>query len=254
MARFISLYSGSKGNASVILSDSGEGVLLDCGVAFSKLREGLAAADVPLSALRGVVVTHEHGDHVRGLSVLLGKTGLPVYLNRRTAQTLCFALDTAVISENDPFMIGNIEIRRFPVHHDAAACCGYCFRVDGKKITAMTDSGVVDARMLTAADGSDLLYIESNYDEILLESSPYTPQLRRRIRSERGHLSNRACADAVTKLALLGLRKVVLGHVSENSNTYLQAKRCTLDALSVLGLPVAVDVADESPEPLIVEV
>jgi len=254
VAKFISLYSGSKGNACVVLSESGEGVLLDCGVSFTKLKAGLDAAGVPLSALRGVVVTHEHSDHIGGLSVFLCKTGLPVYLNRRTAQTISFALEDAVVSENDPFPVGNIEVRRFPVRHDAAACSGYVFKVDGKKITAMTDCGIVDARMLAAAADSDLLYIESNYDEIMLENGPYPPHLRRRIRSEKGHLSNRECADTVTKLALLGLRKVVLGHVSENNNTYLQAKRCTLDALSVLGLDVAVEVADESPEPLVVEV
>ena len=254
MAKFISLYSGSKGNASVILSDTGDALLLDCGVSFSKLKKALAAADVSVEALRGVLITHEHSDHISGLSVLLGKLDIPVYINRRTLQKLPFALENAVVGENEPFEAAGMEVRRFPVHHDAAACCGYSVLTDGKRITALTDCGAVDGAILQAVADSDLLYIESNYDETMLRNGPYPPHLQRRILSPNGHLSNADCAATVVKLALLGLQKVVLGHVSENNNTYLLAQCTTMDALRRFGAEVELGVADETPLPLVMEV
>ena len=254
MAKFISLYSGSKGNASLIVSDRSNAVLLDCGVSFTKLRAAMAAAGVAEQAVRGVVITHEHRDHIAGLSTLLGKWNLPVYLNRRTAQKLPFVTENAVIGENEPFFIGDIEVCRFPVYHDAVACCGYTFTADGKKISALTDCGKIDSKILTTVADSDLLYIESNYDETMLRSGPYPPALQRRIAAPNGHLSNRECAETVTKLALLGLRKAVLGHISENNNTYLLAQGTTLKALGSLAKEFSLYVADETPMPLTAQV
>ncbi|MBR5782971.1 MAG: MBL fold metallo-hydrolase [Clostridia bacterium] len=252
--KFISLYSGSKGNASVILSDSGTALLLDCGVSFLKIKKALAAADVDPQALQGIVITHEHTDHVCGLATLLRHWDLPVYCNRRTALALPYISEHVIIGGNGEFTVGDIRVRRFSTYHDAAEPCGYCFWADGKKVAALTDCGQVDSVIFTQIEGCDMLYIEANYDETMLAACNYPYHLQCRIRSERGHLSNTVCADTVVKLCFLGLQKVLLGHVSENSNTYMMAAATTTEPLRRLGLPVSVEVADESDMPTVVEV
>ena len=254
MPKFISLYSGSKGNASVIMSDSGNAVLLDCGVSFTRIKKALDAAGVPHSAIRGVLITHEHSDHICGLSTLLSHWNIPAYCNQRTALALPCITENAVISENEEFWVEDIKIRRFSTYHDAAGPCGYCFWIDGKKISALTDCGHIDCTILSHIEGCQMLYIESNYDEAMLAGGPYPPHLQNRIRSPRGHLSNPECADTVVKLSLLGLERVLLGHISEHNNTYMLAAATTLEPLRRLGLPVSVEVADESENPTVVEV
>ena len=252
--KFISLYSGSKGNASLIVADSGQALLLDCGVSFTKIKKGMEAAGVGKEDLRGILITHEHSDHIRGLATLLGHWNVPVYCNRRTALALPVVSQNAVISENGEFEIGEFKVLRFSTHHDAAGPCGYCFYADGKKISALTDCGQVDVAVLSQIEGCDMLYIESNYDETMLAAGPYPPALQSRIRSPRGHLSNCECAQTVLQLSLLGLKKVLLGHISENNNTYMLAAATTMDALRKMGLQVSVEVADESDCPTVVEV
>lgn len=252
--KFISLFSGSKGNASLIVADSGEALLLDCGVSFSKIKKGMQAAGVQEKDLLGILITHEHSDHVRGLSVMLGHWDKPVYCNRRTALALPFVTQNAVISENGEFEIGTFKVCRYSTYHDAAGPCGYCFFADGKKISTLTDCGQVDVNVLSQIEGCDMLYIESNYDETMLSCGPYPMALQCRIRSPKGHLSNVDCAQTVQQLALLGCKKVLLGHVSENNNTYMLAAATTTDALRKLGLDVSVQVADESDCPTVVEV
>lgn len=254
MAKFISLYSGSKGNAGVILSRGGTALLLDCGVSFAKLKRGLAAVGLTPEALSGVLITHEHSDHICGLSTLLSRHELPVYCNRRTALAMPMVSSVAVVAENETFTVGDIEVTRFSTHHDAAGPCGYCFSLDGTKVAALTDCGCIDSVILSRIEGCEMLYIESNYDETMLKNGPYPPHLQRRIRSSQGHLSNCDCADTVVKLALLGLKKVILGHVSEHNNTYMLAGATTADPLRRFGLPVEVAVADESEIPTVMEV
>ena len=252
--KFISLYSGSKGNASLVVSDRGDAVLLDCGVSFTKLKKAMESAGVLPSQVRGIVLTHEHSDHVRGLSTLLSHWNVAVYCNRRTALSLPFVSENAVIGENEEFTIGDIKVRRFSTYHDAAEPCGYCFWADGKKLATLTDCGHIDCTILAQIESCDLLYIESNYDENMLKAGPYPPSLQSRIRSPRGHLSNPECADTVVKMAMLGLKKVVLGHISENNNSYMLAAATTLDPIKKLGLGVDVLVADESEKVLVAEV
>lgn len=253
MAKFISLYSGSKGNAGVVLSDSGTALLLDCGVSYTKLKTALTAAGLSAEQLAGVVITHEHSDHIQGLSVLLSHHPLPVYCNRRTALAIPAISQYAVVAENEEFTVGDITVSRFSTYHDAAGPCGYCFWADGIKIAALTDCGRVDSVILSKIEGCQMLYIESNYDETMLCCGPYPVHLQNRIRSDKGHLSNGACADTVVKLGLLGLEKVMLGHISENNNTYMLAGAATMEPLRRLGLAIEVAVADETPCPTIME-
>ena len=254
MATFISLYSGSKGNAGVVLSDSGTALLLDCGVSLRRLTGALTAVGLSPEKLAGVLLTHEHSDHISGLSVLLRHYDLPVYCNRRTALAIPFISEQAVVAENVTFIVGDIQVTRFSTYHDAAGPCGYSFVTDGVKLAALTDCGCVDSVILSHIQGCEMLYIESNYDETMLQNGPYPPVLQRRIRSSRGHLSNCDCADTVLKLSMLGLKKVMLGHVSENNNTYMLAGATTMDPLLRFGLPVEVAVADESDTPTVMEV
>ncbi len=252
--KFISLFSGSKGNASLIVNNSGEALLLDCGVSFSKIKKAVQTAGVSPDDIQGILITHEHSDHVCGLSVLLSHWDKPVYCNRRTALALPYVTENVVISENGAFEVGGFTVQRFSTYHDAAGPCGYCIFADGKKISALTDCGLVDASVLSQIGGCDMAYIESNYDETMLSCGPYPSSLKCRIRSPKGHLSNTDCAQTVQQLALLGCKKVLLGHISENNNTHMLAAATTMDALRKLGQKVVVEVADERDRITVVEV
>ena len=252
--KFISLYSGSKGNAGLILSENGTALLLDCGISLTRLKKGLAQFNLSPEQLSAVLLTHEHSDHVSGLSTLLGKYPISVYCNRRTALAVPFVAELAVISENDSFRIGDIEVTRFATYHDAAGPCGYCFEADGIKLAALTDCGQVDSVILNRIGGCRMLYIESNYDDTMLACGPYPPVLKNRIRSPKGHLSNHDCADTVVKLAMLGLKQVMLGHISDKNNTCMLALGTTLEPLRRFGLDVSVVAADESDTPTVMEV
>lgn len=252
--KFISLFSGSKGNASLIVADNGEALLLDCGVSFLKIKKAVQAVGVQAEDIKGILITHEHVDHVRGLATLLGHWDKPVYCNRRTALALPYVTENVVLSENGKFDVGGFTVSRFSTYHDAAGPCGYCIFADGKKISALTDCGQVDAGVLSQIGGCDMAYIESNYDDTMLSCGPYPASLKCRIRSSNGHLSNTDCAKTVQQLVLLGCKKVVLGHISENNNTYMLAAATTMDALNKLGQKIVVEVADESEKATVVEV
>ncbi len=257
MARFINLYSGSSGNASVIINSDGEAVLLDCGVSWRRITTALGALGIPLAQLKGVVITHEHTDHIKGLATMLRRTSIPVYANAKTAAAISgkLFLPPETVHTDDPeFSIGGIRILRFASFHDAVAPAGYLFFTDGKKISALTDCGHIDAALLEKISESDLVYLESNHDITMLRCGSYPPPLKARILSPTGHLSNDECAMAVSALAMAGLPKLVLGHLSEHNNSPLLVRDKISRALSMYGKNTAFWLADASDTPLCVEV
>lgn len=257
MAKFINLYSGSSGNASVIINSLGEAVLLDCGVSWRRITTALAAIGITLSQIKGVVITHEHTDHIKGLATMLRHTSLAVYANPKTAAAISgkLFLPPETICTDDPeFCLGSFRIVRFASFHDAVAPAGYLFYTDGKKIAALTDCGHMDAPLLEHLSESDLVYLESNHDVTMLRCGSYPPPLKARILSPTGHLSNDECAMAVSALAMAGLPKLVLGHLSEHNNSPLLVRDKISKALSMYGKNTEYWLADASDTPLVVEV
>lgn len=237
MARIYPLFSSSKGNSTFIGTEKG-GILIDCGVSFRKLSAALEINRLPLSAVQAVFITHEHSDHVAGLSMLTKKTGIPVYGQKRTLQRLCdadrIAPSSAVVDiSGKTVTCADSEVSCFNTPHDTIQSCGYRIRTADDKLCAVcTDLGHVTDEVDEALLGCRLVLIESNYDESMLRCGPYPLYLKERILSPNGHLSNDNCGRQVARLIRHGTTHFILGHLSQDNNTPKLAEETVLSHLS----------------------
>ncbi|MCD8256873.1 MAG: MBL fold metallo-hydrolase, partial [Oscillospiraceae bacterium] len=193
------LANGSKGNATFVAMD-GKKILIDAGVSATRIRRALAALGADAGDLDAVFVTHEHIDHVRGLRNLLRDGSIPVYSRARTLELLG---DVVPIASRRPveehFSIGAIAARAFSISHDAADPVGY--RLEGSEIYAhATDLGFVSSGVQEALEGADHLVLEANHDPVLLKEGRYPWNLKRRIASQLGHLSNVDAGWAIVRM------------------------------------------------------
>ncbi len=223
MARIYPLFSSSKGNSSFIGTEKG-GILIDCGASFRRLSTVLERNGIPLSAIQGVFITHEHTDHVSGLSMLTKKTGIPVYGQKRTLQRLWDAgkispLSRVIDINGKTIACGDCEVSCFPTPHDTIESCGYRIHTaDDSYCAVCTDLGAVTETVHNALTGCRLVLLEANYDENMLWLGKYPPELKRRIASDHGHLSNADCGIQAAKLAASGTTHFLLGHLSQDNN------------------------------------
>lgn len=240
MSEFISLYSGSSGNSSVVRCGS-RYLIVDMGKGVRTTSAALKALGLAVSDCDGILVTHEHSDHVKGLSTFLKKNPLPVY---GAADTLDFLdangivppsceLNTLEGREED---VGAFGVQSFPTSHDVP-CVGYRIHTpDGKTMTIATDLGVLTPPVHEALSGCDLVALESNYDLHMLRSGPYPYYLRSRIESQRGHLSNDECSAKLLELIQEGCEKFALCHLSQENNTPQLALQTVFSTLGAAGV------------------
>lgn len=239
MARFCSLFSSSSGNCTYIGS-SGGGVLIDAGVSAKQISLKLNGIGVSERNIGAVFVTHEHGDHVKGLRVLASKYNIPVYATEGTIRELekmgIINGKFPVIPIGDGVEYNGQLVVPFRTSHDVAESCGYSVTTsDGRKICVATDTGIVTDEMRTALTGCDLALVESNHDIGMLRNGSYPYLLKRRILSDVGHLSNIACGDFVTELVESGTTRLILGHLSKENNIPSLAYRTSKSALDCMG-------------------
>ncbi len=219
----VTLASGSSGNC--ILVSMGETyALVDCGVSCKRIVAELAGLGISPEQLSGVVITHEHSDHIAGLATLTKKYALPVYTSCGTALELRrrIAFPLGVLREveaGQAFSLGELEAVGFPISHDAAEPMGFSFSAGSRRCAVATDLGFVSQAVLDGVLGADLVVCEANHDVDWLRTGPYPYQLKRRILGDRGHLSNEAGADLALRCAEQGARTVVLAHLSQQNNT-----------------------------------
>ncbi|MEI7650201.1 MAG: MBL fold metallo-hydrolase [Methanomicrobiales archaeon] len=236
--RCITLASGSKGNCFFIEGESGA-LLIDAGLSYKETIRRMTAADLDAGKICAVLVTHEHGDHIRGLEVLMKKLTIPAYAtegtlhdflhNRRTSDK---PIDCRVCRHDDEFTVGDFSIEAFKTSHDAVEPCGFVIKENGLQFGYCTDTGILMPPMLEKLRHCDGIVLESNHCPDMLANGPYPEFLKRRISSKRGHLSNKVAADG---MRLLGkdLPQVILAHLSETNNT---TERVTASARNGLGL------------------
>lgn len=221
MMEVVIFASGSGGNC-LLLSSGDTKLLIDAGISLRRLDAALGQAGRTTSDIGGVLITHEHSDHISGLESLACKRGVPVYAPRTVAARLRGKLPSIqerlqVIPVNEDFQIGGLRARAFHTSHDTDESVGY--RLEGEGIFAMaTDTGCVGEEVLAGLLGADTALIEANHDELMLRYGPYPAALKRRILSERGHLSNDACAGLARALADSGTERIILGHLSLENN------------------------------------
>lgn len=223
MARIYPLFSSSKGN-SYFIGNADGGILIDCGVSFRKLTGALNTNKIPVKAVQAVFITHEHSDHIAGLKVLTGKTGIPVYSTKETLRKLCdedkISPKSKIIEMKKNIVCADMEINAFKISHDAVEPCGYKIHTSDDKYCAIcTDTGIITPEAKKAFKGCKMVLIESNYDENMLRQGHYPLHLKKRILSETGHLSNDDCTAQIGKLIENGTTHIVLGHLSQENNT-----------------------------------
>jgi len=223
--RLCSIASGSSGNCIYVGSDNTH-LLVDTGISKKRIEEGLHGLDIKGEELTGVLITHEHIDHIQGLGVLLRKYEVPVYATKGTIAGIhrCKSLGTlpeGLLHEIDtdvPFSLGNININPFKISHDAQEPCGYSFENYEKKIAIATDLGTYDSYIVDALKGANALLLEANHDIKMLELGPYPYILKQRVMGEQGHLSNELSGRLLCDILHDELKCVVLGHLSKENN------------------------------------
>ena len=246
---FSPLCSGSSGNASY-LEAGGARLLIDAGLPASRITALLEDIDVEANTLRGILVTHEHSDHVAGVGVLSRRYDLPVYATAGCWAQMRHMLgeikprNIRVIEPDQAFFIQELSVLPFSTPHDAAEPVGFLFEQNGRKVALMTDIGHVSSHMLERIAGSDLLLLESNHDVEMLRAGGYPYPLKMRILSASGHLSNEDAGLVLVKLYQSGLRNAIIGHLSRENNTPDLALLTVLSVLAQAGIEdMRVDVA-----------
>ncbi len=229
MARFATLYSGSSGNSAAVLHSTPNGqeyLLVDMGKNCKQTLLALQALELQDATLRGILVTHEHVDHVSGLRVFLKKCPVPVYGSPATLaalnaqQLLPPAVRQYPLADGACAQRGPFTIQAFATSHDSAGCCG--FRIsgqDGGTMAIATDLGVLSHTVYENLLDCSLVALESNYDRAMLQMGPYPYYLKTRIASSQGHLSNDDAAAAIADLLAGGCRRFALCHLSRENNT-----------------------------------
>lgn len=240
MSRICPLFSGSSGNATYISTPAGA-LLVDAGASCKALENALIAARGSITDISAVAVTHEHIDHIKGLKTLLKKSGATLVASAKTLDALArddrIPEGTQILcADEGRVMVGDILINRFATSHDCEGSSGYTVSVGGKKIAAVcTDLGIVTDEVRNALCGFPAVLIESNHDIDMLRRGPYPAQLKLRILSDSGHLSNNACAAELVSLLKNGTTRFILGHLSRNNNLPMLASSCAKATLSDIG-------------------
>ncbi|WP_163649296.1 MBL fold metallo-hydrolase [Modicisalibacter sp. 'Wilcox'] len=217
--RFASLGSGSKGNATLV-SDGETHVLVDCGFGLRETERRLARFGLHPRQLAAVLVTHEHGDHIRGVGPLARRHHLPVYLSAGTwlSRRLGEVPRHTLITPQARFAIAGLEIDPVTVPHDAREPVQFRFHAHRRSLGILTDLGHPSEHVIERFRGCDALVLECNHDPRLLADGPYPPSLKRRVGGDWGHLANAQASRLLGRLGLDRLQHIVCSHLSEQNN------------------------------------
>ncbi len=237
--RFAVLGSGSGGNAAVV-EIGGLRLMIDAGLSAKQLSVRLQAVGIDPKSLDGILLTHEHGDHVRGLKIFLKQNPMQVFTTAATARVVReLGIDGGTwkfFEAGQVFAIGGVKVETFAIQHDAVDPVGYVVGHETRRLGFLSDAGFVTRSMTERLRGLDGIFVEANYDEKLLEADTKRPwSIKQRISSRHGHLSNRQVTELIREIAHPALGRVVLGHLSSDCNTPDMILSCLRACLLEMG-------------------
>ena len=228
--RFASLGSGSRGNGSIVASQT-TAVLVDCGFSYKEALTRLKRLGLDPDDLDGILVTHEHSDHVSGVEALSTKHGIPVYASRGTWIEVGAANFNKSIYINDLFSIGDIDIMPVTVPHDAREPLQFVFSCHGVRLGILSDLGSISQRVVEGYRDLDAISVEFNHDVELLHQGPYPAFLKTRVGGDFGHLNNGQAAELLKRITGDRLKTVVACHISETNNDTSRVEQALDSAL-----------------------
>ena len=238
MIKFLCLGSGSSGNCYYLKTEKCS-ILIDAGIPVRTLRKTLRDYGFSLDAVDGIFITHDHADHIKAVGNLANDLGKLIYAtekvhiginNNYCTSSKVTELSRRYLYKGSKCLVGDLEITPFEVSHDSSDCVGFRIKQGDLTFCLATDVGEITPTVAEAIGEANYLVLESNHDEEMLQQGPYPSYLKSRIRSTRGHLSNRQCADALVTYASPNLRHVRLCHLSEENN-HPELARKTVEAV-----------------------
>ena len=213
------LSSGSKGNCSIVLCDN-TNIIIDMGISYLTLKRSLEENSLSFADFQGILVTHCHKDHTSGLSTLINKTKLNVYIPKEMYDSLKeYVPKDRCIFISDLFNINDVSIELIHTSHDAPASVGYIIEYNNRNLVYVTDTGYINRKYLNKMVNKNLYLIESNHDEVMLMDGPYPRFLKERVISDKGHLSNNTTSKYLKKIVGDKTKTIILAHLSEKNNT-----------------------------------
>ena len=242
MLKISPLFSGSKGNCTLIQSDN-TNILLDAGFSYRPIVRALEQRGLTPADIDAIVITHEHGDHISALPLWTKYTPTPIYapqlLTDYLQQRVYFSEVHEIVGN---FILGDVEIDIFECSHDARCCYGYRFSVGKQHFACVTDTGCVTDKLVEFFRPCSAIMLESNHDVDMLVKGEYSYPLKRRILSDFGHLSNAQAAEALLKLVGKDVKHVILAHLSEKNNTHELAFNSAVNTYAAQGLTEGKDI------------
>ncbi|AGK99464.1 MBL fold metallo-hydrolase [Clostridium pasteurianum] len=244
--KFCSLYSGSSGNSIFIASENAK-ILIDAGLPGKHIEEALAKIGENPKNIDCIFVTHEHIDHVKGVGVLSRKYDIPVYANEPTWKGMFKSVGkikehNIKIMDKNNVCIKDLDVVGYDIPHDAAKPTGYSVICKGKKVCVATDLGYFSEQVKEQLVDAEVILLESNHDVEMLKFGPYPYNLKRRILSNIGHLSNEDCGKAIMDIMGYKRKKIILGHLSKTNNYPELAFKTVVNVLNDAGIKIEKDI------------
>ena len=211
--------SGSKGNCTIVLCND-TNLIIDMGISYLTLKKSLEENSLSFQDFSGILITHCHNDHIKGLASLIKHTNLNVYIPEGMYESLKEVVPyPKCIFIEDEFDMNDVHIELIHTSHDAPSSVGYIIEQNNNSLVYVTDTGYINRKYLSKMVNKNTYLIESNHDEVMLMDGPYPRFLKERVISDQGHLSNHTTASYLRKIVGENTRNIILAHLSENNNT-----------------------------------
>lgn len=244
--KFQNLASGSKGNCAIVLCGDTK-LIIDAGISYTAMKRKLEEKDLNFSSFSGILITHCHSDHIKGLEALLKHTKLKILMPQKMYVDFkeMIPLERVIFIE-DKNKLKEVEIDLIYTSHDTSCSVGYLITYYGKSLVYITDTGYINRKYIKMLENKNIYFIESNHDEEMLMNGPHPPFLKQRILSDRGHLSNRTTAEYLKKMVGKDTKYIFLAHLSEKNNTEELAYTTTKNSLSSEEVQIMIAYQNES--------